>query len=89
MALSLLSIHGCIGESGKKFTQGQVTTVDVEQRLKELGIQLRTPAPPVANFVHAVSSEKLVFLAGHGPLKPDGTWVTGKAGKDIDPESAK
>ncbi len=57
---------------------------DVEQRLKEMGIQLDTPAPPVANFVHAVRSGNLVFLAGHGPLKQDGTWVTGKVGRDMD-----
>ncbi len=89
VTLSLLSIHGCIGETGNKSTQEQCTNVDIEQRLKELGIQLRTPTPPVANFVHAVSSGNLVFLAGHGPLKPDGTWVTGKVGRDIDIESAK
>ncbi len=57
---------------------------DVEQRLKEMGIQLHIPAPPVANFVHAVRSNNLVFLAGHGPLKQDGTWVTGKVGRDMD-----
>ncbi len=56
---------------------------DVEARLAELGIELREPAPPVANFVYAVRSGNLVFLAGHGPLLADGTRITGKLGRDL------
>ena len=63
--------------------------MDAEKRLKELGIQLRTPAPPVANFVHAVRTGNLVFLAGHGPQKPDGSWVKGKVGRDMSLEEAR
>jgi len=88
--LYLMIIPGCKQESGKYETvQAPDNLFDAEQRLKELGIQLYTPAPPVANFVHAVSSGNLVFLAGHGPLKPDGTWMTGKVGRDIDLEEGK
>ncbi|MCE5250292.1 RidA family protein [bacterium] len=58
--------------------------MDVEKRLAELGIQLKTPAPPVANFVNTVRTGNLVFLAGHGPQRPDGTWITGKVGRDMD-----
>ena len=82
----LLIIPGCKQE---ETAQGQDNLVDFEQRLKELGIQLHTPDPPVANFVHAVHSGNLVFLAGHGPRKPDGSNVTGKVGRDIDLEEAK
>jgi len=56
---------------------------DVEQRIKDLGITLSEPAPPVANFVHAVTSGNLVFLAGHGPLRDDGTWMLGTVGRNI------
>ena len=88
--LYLMIIPGCKQESRKFETiQAHDNLFDAEQRLKELGIQLYTPAPPVANFVHAVSSGNLVFLAGHGPLKPDGTWMTGKVGRDIDLEEGK
>lgn len=90
MILHLLSIFGCEESSSKYETlQGQDTLFDAEERLKELGIQLRIPAPPVANFVHAVRSGNLVFLAGHGPLLPDGTWMTGKVGRDVDIEEGK
>jgi len=63
--------------------------IDVEERIRELGIQLFTPDPPIANYVRAVRSGDLVFLAGHGPRKPEGGYVTGKVGKDIDIEQAK
>lgn len=52
-----------------------------EAVLERLGIELPQPAPPVANYVRAVRTGNLVFLAGHGPSKPDGTYVTGKVGE--------
>jgi enamine deaminase RidA (YjgF/YER057c/UK114 family) len=52
-----------------------------EAALGRLGIELPTPAAPVANYVRAVRSGNLVFLAGHGPAKPDGGYVTGKVGE--------
>ena len=59
------------------------TTDTPEKRLAALGIELPTPPPPVANYVRAVTTGNLVFLAGHGPLKADGTYVTGRLGKDL------
>lgn len=54
-----------------------------EERLAALGIALPTPPAPVANYVRAVTTGNLVFLAGHGPLTADGTYITGKLGKDL------
>ncbi|HJO03838.1 MAG TPA: RidA family protein [Acidobacteriota bacterium] len=56
---------------------------DPEARLKSLGVELGEPAPPVANYVGAVTTGDLVFLAGHGPTQVDGTFVTGKVGSDM------
>ena len=56
---------------------------DPEARLVSLGIELGDPAPPLANYVHAVTTGALVFLAGHGPDQSDGTFVTGKVGSDL------
>lgn len=61
----------------------------VEARLAELGITLPTPARPVANYVQAVTTGDLVFLAGHGPLEPDGGYVTGKVGRDLTLEQGR
>lgn len=54
-----------------------------EERLKEKGIVLTTPSAPVANYVNAVRVGNLLYLAGKGPAKPDGSYVTGKIGKDL------
>ncbi len=62
---------------------------DPEERLKDLGIKLRTPGPPSANFLGAVRVGKLVYLSGHGPLKPDGTYMIGKVGSEFDLEQGK
>ena len=56
---------------------------DPEARLSELGIELTTPSSPVANYVNAVRTGNLVFLAGKGPRKADGEYVTGKLGSDL------
>ncbi len=56
---------------------------DPEARLVELGITLPTPPAPVANYVRSVHADDFVFLAGHGPLQDDGTYVTGKVGRDL------
>ena len=57
--------------------------VDYDKKLKELGIELPTPAKPIANYVKAVRVGNLLFLSGHGPTKLDGTNITGKVGKDL------
>jgi enamine deaminase RidA (YjgF/YER057c/UK114 family) len=57
--------------------------VDYDQKLKDMGIVLTTPAKPMANYVKVVRTGKLLYLSGHGPAKPDGTNVTGKLGADM------
>ena len=56
---------------------------DVENKLKELGLELITPVRPMANYVRAVRTGNLVYLAGHGPTRVDGSNITGKLGKDM------
>lgn len=57
-----------------------------EARLLELGLELPELPAPVANYVRAVRTGDLVFLAGHGPALPEGGYVTGKLGADLDVE---
>jgi len=61
-----------------------MTTTSAEKRLKELGIELGPVTPPVANYVNAVRTGNLLFLAGKGPAGG----VTGVVGKDISVEDA-
>jgi enamine deaminase RidA (YjgF/YER057c/UK114 family) len=63
--------------------------VSAEARLEAMGLELPASPPPVANYVPAVRSGALLFLAGHGPLRPDGSYVQGKVGRDLDGEAGK
>ena len=54
-----------------------------EDKLEALGIELFTPSKPMANYVKAVRTGNLVFLAGHGPGKADGTNIKGRLGDDM------
>ena len=55
-----------------------------EKRLKELGIRLAPVTPPVANYVNAVRTGNLLYLAGKGgPPGPDGRRPKGKLGREF------
>lgn len=71
--IALLSVCACA--SAQK--------TDFDKKLKDLGLVLLEPSKPVANYVKAVRTGNLLFLAGHGPYKADGTYTTGKVGKDL------
>lgn len=54
-----------------------------EAKLAELNITLPSPPQPVANYVNGVRAGNLIFLAGKGPKRADGTEITGKLGQDV------
>ena len=62
--------------------------MSAEKRLKALGIELGRVSPPVANYVNAVRTGNLLFLAGKGPLPVNGVRPSGKVGRDYTAEQA-
>lgn len=56
---------------------------DVEERVASLGITLQEAPAPVANYVNAVRTGNLLYLAGKGPSKPEGGYIIGKVGADL------
>jgi enamine deaminase RidA (YjgF/YER057c/UK114 family) len=52
--------------------------VNPEEKLRQLGITLAPVTPPMANYVNAVHTGNLLFLAGKGPGA-----VKGKLGLDF------
>jgi len=54
-----------------------------EAKLEALKITLPSPPQPVANYVNGVQAGNLIFLAGKGPRRADGTEITGKLGQDV------
>jgi enamine deaminase RidA (YjgF/YER057c/UK114 family) len=57
--------------------------VDAEQRIRELGIELRPIGTPTNTFLTAVRVRDMLYLSGRGPVRPEGGFVTGKLGSDL------
>ncbi len=55
-----------------------------EDRLAELKLELPTAPKPVATYVTAMRVGDLLYVSGHGPLRTDGTMITGRLGADMD-----
>ena len=63
--------------------------MSAEENLKKLGITLSPVSSPVANYVNAVRTGNLLFLAGKGPrVDSSGHRPTGKVGRDFTAEQA-
>jgi len=60
--------------------------MDIEKRLKDLGITLPEPPKPVANYLPALRTGNLLFVSGHGPYDDGKTVMAGKVGKDLTTE---
>ena len=60
--------------------------MSAEDRVKELDLDLSNPPKPAGNYVPAIRVGNIVYLSGHGPVRPDGTSVTGKVGAELSVE---
>lgn len=60
----------------------------VEERLTALGLELPPVSRPVANYVPAVRSGNLLFVAGQVPRDAGGRLVAGKVGETMDVDAA-
>jgi enamine deaminase RidA (YjgF/YER057c/UK114 family) len=60
-----------------------------EVRIQELHLTLPDAPKPVAKYKTAVRSGNILYVSGHGPLKPDGKMITGRVGADMTTEQGK
>ena len=61
---------------------------DVEEKIKQLNIELPKPGEPIANYVPTVrfsetKNSMLVYVSGTGPRKENGDYLTGRLGDDM------
>ena len=87
-ALPICSLVICLGAACGG-SGNEVPQHDAEASLERLGIQLYDPPARVGNYVGAVRTGNLVYVAGHGPRLPEGGYVIGKVGRDLDLEQAQ
>ena len=55
-----------------------------EARIAELKLELPPPPKPIATYLPCVQVKELVYVSGHGPLKPDKTLIIGRVGADYE-----
>lgn len=77
LILMTAMLAGCSEQSGPE------ADYNPEAKLSDLNISLPEPPQPVANYVNGVRAGNLIFLAGKGPKRADGTEMTGKLGVDL------
>jgi enamine deaminase RidA (YjgF/YER057c/UK114 family) len=63
--------------------------MSAEARLQELKLELPPAPKPIAVYRPVVVVDKLAYVSGHGPLRPDKTLITGRVGADLDLEGGK
>ncbi|CAM9681370.1 unnamed protein product [Pylaiella littoralis] len=63
--------------------------VHTEAKLKEMGIELPSPKPPLGNFVMTVRTGNLLYTSGHLPISLEGEMTTGKVGQEVNEEEAQ
>lgn len=81
-----LSLFSCDTKPDVEVVKAQLEEIDFDKKLKDLGITLPEVGPPQANYVNITQSGKILFLAGKGPRKADGSYITGKIGVDLTEE---
>lgn len=60
-----------------------------EARLDALNLTLPPAPKAIGLYRPIVECQGLLYTSGHGPLQPDGSFVCGTAGGDLDMETAK
>ena len=68
LAMTVLLVFGPLSQGW-----AQEAPYDPEARLVELGIELPDAPAPVANYVNGVQTGNLIFVAGKGPRRRDGS----------------
>ncbi|HJW31668.1 MAG TPA: Atu1372/SO_1960 family protein [Saprospiraceae bacterium] len=54
-----------------------------EERIAQMGLTIPPAPAPAANYVNAVRTGNLLYLAGKGPSDAAGNRITGKLGQDL------
>ena len=63
--------------------------MNADARFADLNLELPPAPKPVAVYKPMVVVDKLAYLSGHGPLRPDKSLITGKVGGDLTLEQGK
>ncbi len=63
--------------------------MSADARLKELNLELPPAPKPAGVYKPVLQVGNMLFVSGHGPLRTDGTLISGKVGGDMTEEQGK
>ncbi|MCH5377373.1 MAG: RidA family protein [Planctomycetes bacterium] len=58
--------------------------MSTEARLAELKLQLPPAPKPAGVYKPLLICDQMAYVSGHGPLRTDGSLITGRIGQDLD-----
>jgi enamine deaminase RidA (YjgF/YER057c/UK114 family) len=58
-------------------------------KLTGLGLVLPPAPPPAGVYKPVLVVGNFLYVSGQGPMQPDGTYMTGRVGEDLDMEAGK
>lgn len=58
--------------------------MSAEARIQQLKLELPPPPKPAGVYKPVVTIGNIAYVSGHGPLKSDGSMMTGKVGSEVD-----
>lgn len=61
--------------------------MSAEARIRELGLDLPPAPKPMGVYKPLVVVGNMAYLSGHGPLKSDGTLMSGRVGSEVDQQA--
>ena len=59
------------------------------ERIKALGLVLPPAPPPAGLYKPVLEVDGYLYISGQGPMKNDGTYITGRVGDDMDLSQGK
>lgn len=63
---------------------GMIRPMSAESRIAELNLVLPPAPKPVAVYKPVVVFNNAAYVSGHGPVRTDGSLITGVVGRDLD-----
>lgn len=61
--------------------------MSAEAKVKSLGLELPPPPKPAGVYQPVVVVGNMAYVSGHGPLRSDGSMITGRVGADLDQQA--
>ncbi len=84
--LALTLLFACQNEKSTTPPATKIPVQHFDQKITDLGLVLPAVTKPVANFVNIRQAGNMLYLAGKGPRKADGTYIKGVVGADLTQE---